>query len=195
VGSLVKAITAVVLSQQPYESKYDAVTTLNHVEPTPFRNHYDINRARRLALQKVTTPYWFFLDSDDSLPDDYESVLQECLNRNKAVVYTQELRKLADGTEHVNQPGEFDQDRFVRNVMMMHHLVLCNTVYTREALTVIPNERQMMEPCLYFQLAKISVAHVPRIGYVWNRGNGMHTKSDALEFQARAAIWCSRNRE
>lgn len=194
-GSLLKKITAVVLSPTPYVSSYDEVTVLNHICPIPFQSHYDINTARRKALAKVTTPYCFFLDSDDQLPEDYVDVLQDCVKLNKAVVYTQELIKNHDGTEILRQPGIYSQDAFIRTATMMHHLVLYNTVNVRQVMPTLPDDRELLEVCLNFQMAKISVGHVPRVGYIWNRGQtGMHAKSDALEFMCRAAGWCARNR-
>lgn len=189
-----KTVSAVVVSQTPYDGRWlRGIELVNQIESIPFRNHADMNRARRAALKKVETDYWFFLDADDELPLNYEKVIRDCIDKEVAVAYTDELI-IADGRETRRRPGSFDPAKYVKNVLMMHHAVVCDTGLTRRVTPMLPDGRELFESCLYFQLAKISWSFVDAIGYHWHKKRtGMHCGHDALEYVVRAAAWCARN--
>jgi hypothetical protein len=187
-------VTAVVLSRTRIPELFlPEVTVLNHV--CQVEDHYEMNAARRESLAKVTTPYWFYLDSDDELPADHVSLLEDCLAPGTHVAYTDELVRQKGKEDIVRRPGPYTRWAHMQNLLMLHHLVVCDTQATRDALPKLPQGHEMFEMCLYFQLAKHSVSYVPRIGYHWNKGNGFHRKPDALRSLVRAAIWCNRNKD
>lgn len=187
-------ITAVILSPQALtDPGLTGVAVVNHV--CQLKDHVEMNVARREALAKVTTPYWFYLDSDDDLPPDYAQVLEECTSMASHVAYTDELIRRPGLDDVTRKPGPYTQWKHMQNLLMLHHLVLCDTQATRDAMPKLPQGIEMFEMMLYFQLAKRSVTYVPRVGYHWYKGNGFHRKSDALRSLVRAAIWCARNKD
>lgn len=189
-------ITAVILSASPVSMSLPAgVVALNHNEK--FTTTKEIHMARRRAVAKVRTNHFFFLDSDDRLPDDAESVLAECLAANTALAYTDELIIPDEGSEEptvVTRRGPYDQAKHAQMPLFVHHLALLQTEAARDALQVVPTGDYWLEQLLYFQAAKAGVAYVPRTGYHWHRGDsGMHTAKGIIRAQLQSAAWCIRN--
>lgn len=185
---MVCLVTAVVLSREPASwPAPEGFQILNHCET--FTTTQGIHEARRRALSRVTTPWCFFLDSDDALPDDISDVLEECKSTGAALTYTDER---VNGT--ICKRGPYSQDRHLRAPLLVHHLALMRTEVAQAALKAIPRGELWIEMLLYFQVAKSGAAYVPRVGYHWHRGVGMHRARGILAAQLRAAAWCARNR-
>lgn len=183
-------LTAVVLSPTPLELQIEGLVVVNLV--SRIDDHVKMNRMRRAALRRVKTEFWFYLDSDDELPIDYMSVFDECMDAGTVISYADELIRQHDEVDHLRQPGEYSSEKHAANMYMLHHPVICSTAGTRQVLPTIPEGGiEMFEMMLYFQLAKLSTAYVPRVGYIWNKGDGFHTKHDALQAVCMAAVWCN----
>ena len=88
-GAALSATTAIVLSASPVTLEIPGVVVLPSVQAiTSVRQLYDV---RLEVLGRVTTPFCFYLDDDDELPDDYLSVLDECAAHDVPLAYTDEL--------------------------------------------------------------------------------------------------------
>lgn len=185
-------ITAVVMSPKPMRKNVPGAVVLNHV--SRFATVANYSRQRAAAIRKVRTARFVCIDSDDELPDDFEDVLAECCQLDAALVYTDELVINIDGKTMRRESAGYSQDSHIRNPLLVHHLAVCDTASACAALDVLPGGDVLLDTLLYFQLAKKSVAYVPRIGYHWNRGNGMHTWKDNLRCMVSSSIWCSKNR-
>jgi hypothetical protein len=189
---MVCELTAIVLSRTPTQAAVPhGVELLNHCET--FSTTEGIHQARRRALARVQTQWCFFLDSDDALPNDIESVLSECVQSGAALSYTDELIRTGKG-DRLHASEAYSQDRHIHRTLLVHHLAVMRTDVALAALEVIPRGDLWIEMLLYFQIAKSGAAYVPRVGYHWHRGNGMHTARGILAAQLRAAAWCARNR-
>lgn len=148
--------------------------------------------ARFAAVKKVRTKFFFFLDDDDGLPDDYLDVIAECESHDAPVVYTDELVLTPMNTPvgSVLAKGPYSRDRHYRNPTLLHHLVLCNTRAAVEAIGHLPRGHYWPEFLLYWELARGGAPYVPRIGYVWNkREGGMHVWSSTVRGQVRALLY------
>lgn len=78
--------TAIVLSARPVTLEIPGVQVLASVQTiTSVRQLYDV---RLEVLGRVTTPFCFYLDDDEELPDDYLSVLDECAAHDVPLAYT-----------------------------------------------------------------------------------------------------------
>ena len=140
------------------------------------------------AIQKVQTPYFYFLDDTDSIPD--EAIIDECIAEDVAVAYTDETR---DGIRI--EVGEYDQTKHITNPMMMHHLVVCRTADAKAVAPTLPRGQFWPEMPMYFELAKRSVAYIPKLGYHWHKSDGgLSSKADFSIAQMRSAIWCARRK-
>lgn len=186
-------ITAVVLTTGDYERKFDGVRVLTH--KATINSALDHLNARFDAVSRVETEHFFFLDDDDDLPNDYVSVLDECLAARTALAYTDELvvRPGWDtGIVHATQT--YDQTLHLLNPQFVHHLALCDTAAASKVVDDSPRGHYYPEMLLYWQLAKTSATHVPRVGYVWNRRNdGLSSKPYISMSQVRTQIWCKDN--
>lgn len=188
-------ITAITLSAKPAERQLSGVAFLNPVQT--ITNCSEYNAAFYAAISKVKTPYFFFLDDDDTLPDDYLSVLEDCLDENAAIAYTDEF--WADSGIRV-KPGAYSADAHARRPNMLHHLVLCHTLTAKSMLCDMPKGQFWPEMPLYFQMAKLggrnmksNAAYIPRIGYHWNRSEtGLSSMADISVGQMRSKLWCLR---
>lgn len=181
-------ITAVTLSRAWCSPRPVGVAHLSQTQEV--RDCAGYNEAFYGAIAKVQTPYFFFLDDDDTLPSDYLSVLTECIQANTAVAYTDELRQSSGGVSTFKS-GTYSAQAHIDNPTLLHHLVVCRTDAAQDALRLMPRGQFWPELPLYFHLAKESVAYIPRTGYHWNRsGYGLSAKADFSIGQLRSRLWC-----
>ena len=185
-------LTAIVLSREPIDLQIEGLVVINVV--SKIENHVMMNKMRRKAIKRVKTDYWFYLDSDDELPPDYLSVLNECMAAEVAVAYTDEIVRMKGQADWYRNPGEYSAEKHAADMYMLHHLVLYETQATLEELPNIPEGGiAMFEMMLSYQLAKLSVKYIPRVGYIWHKSNtGFHTKYDSLRAVCGAATWCNK---
>lgn len=181
--------TAIVLSANPVSLVLPGVTVLGRVQR--IANAAQMNDARLDALQHVTTPFCFYLDDDDELPADYLSVLEECRAANVALAYTNELVRGPTG-EFLSRAKPYDAQAHVRNALFIHHLALMRTPDAKVAAQRAPRGNHWPELTLYAQLARQSAAHIDRVGYIWNKSNGMHTWPGTLVAQVASMTWAYR---
>lgn len=184
--------TATVLSKAPYLGEIPGVAIVNSVQT--FRRPDDRVDAFMSALQRVTTPWCFFLDDDDELPSDYLDVLNECASANAPIAYTNEIWRYGD-KDTLHRCGTYSQARHLEQPMLIHHLALLRTEDAQQAAKTVPAGRFWPEMLLYWQLAKGGAHWVDRVGYIWSRGDGAsHShRPDAIEAQVRSRIWCEKD--
>ncbi|WP_440111789.1 hypothetical protein [Acidovorax sp. BL-A-41-H1] len=164
--------TAIVLSAQPVTLELPGVVVLARVGV--LNGPADLHRERLAAIDAVQTPYCFFLDDDDLLPDDYLEVLAECeramLHRGAALAYTDEICREPGRADVRRSWYEYDRDRHRTAPLGLHHLVLMNTGKAKTVARDLPRGNFWTEHMLYWAMAEDGAAYVPRVGYVWQRG-------------------------
>lgn len=148
--------------------------------------------ARLAAIEKVQTPWFFFLDDDDDLPEGIEGVLDECARADQALAYTNEVIR-EGGKDLLRQSAPYSQKAHLADFMLVHHLALCRTEDAKQAARTVPRGRYGFEPLFYWQLAKRGAAYVPRTGYIWNKGSGMHRRPDVRIGMVLSQVWAGRN--
>lgn len=180
-------VTAVVLSKAPYVRQWPGLVVQNEVQT--FTCSTDACRARFGAIPKVQTEFFFYLDDDDELPEDYLIVLEECMAQGQPLTYTDEAIVGRDGVHRVSKKQDYDPGTHYTNPLLVHHLALCRTADAKAAVLDLPTGPYWPEFLLYWKLAKAGVAYVPRVGYVWHACNGgLHTKPETTIAQMRSVL-------
>ena len=181
-------ISAVILSKAPVSTVLPGVEVVQYV--ISFTDAAGLLNARLAAIRLVKTKWFFFLDDDDNLPDDYESVLEDCMGAGTVLAYTDELINT-----RVRKGATYSQDRFIADPLLVHHLAVCDTTATRMAALSIPRGCYMVENLLYFELAKRGATYIDRVGYIWNKKpTGLHKHPSLLIGQVQSSTWAARNR-
>lgn len=185
-------VTAIVLSAGPYKREFDGVVV--QVHRSVISDSADLQRARFDAIKYVKTPWLFFLDDDDDLPQNHPAVIGNCMHaanlESAALAYTDELIRLADGSQSVRKSLRYSQHAHLRDFQLLHHLVLCRTDAALVAVNYLPRGHYCPEFMLYWQMAKSGAVYVPEVGYIWNKGDGMHLWPETTISQMKAALWC-----
>lgn len=155
-----------------------------------FATATDVQRAWFDAVQLVDTPYFFFLDDDDALPEDYTRVLQRCVDAQVGVAYTDEL---VNGERRVRRP--YTQAAHLQDTTLLHHLVLCDTELAKAVIQDLPRGHYWPELMLYWEMAKSGgAAYVDDVGYLWQKkSTGLHRSWITVRGMANSRAWCAAN--
>lgn len=184
-------VSAVVLSAKPVQLLLPGVEVVGHV--SRFDDPAGLLDARIASLEKIKTEWFFFLDDDDHLPDDYLRVLDLCIRAGTPLAYTNELI-VDQNRQYVRRSGHYSQSAHLMNRTYVHHLAVCRTAAALDAAKFIPRGNYGVEPLLYFQIAKQGATWIDEIGYVWcASGNGLSMHSDMLTAMTSSTIWAGRN--
>lgn len=179
--------TAMVVSRTPYTRTFPGIDVVNSVQI--FESCAEMMSARIALLDRAATPYCFYLDDDDDLPDDVLTVLEACSALGKALVYTDEL-VVTPGGSFVSSPGPYNQPAHLKDPTLVHHLAVMDTAAARTAALAVP-PTNVLEMALYWQLAKAGVAHMPQVGYIWNRRTGSLSSTDMVHQACLPTVqWC-----
>lgn len=141
--------------------------------------------ARMNVIKRVETEKFFFLDDDDDLPKDYLDVLEECDKAQADIAYTDELITYRSGAKRVDVKGPYSREAHGTNAMLLHHLVLCDTRAARAAVRELPRGDYCPEMLLYGHMARGGAAYIPRVGYHWNKLDGLHRHPSVTASQQR----------
>lgn len=183
--------TAVILSANPSTQRVvPGAQTLVHV--STFRDAAGLLAARVKAIGRVQTPRFFFLDDDDDLPADFADVVAECLSIDAPLVYTDEIVRTAT-SEQLRKSAPYAQKTHLADMLMVHHLAVCDTDAARVAVAALPVGQYGFEPMFYWQMAKAGADYVPRVGYIWNKGAGMHRTPSVAMGMHLASQWAEEN--
>lgn len=185
-------ISAVVLSAKPIGVSLPGVTIVNHV--SQFADAKGLLDARLEAIGKVQTKWFFFLDDDDELPEDYPRILDKCISVKTPLAYTDELITSEDGASKIRKSESYSEDKFIRNRTLIHHLAVCKTDAALKASKVIPRGTYAIENLLFFQIAKQGATYIDEIGYIWHRRQGLHKHHSIAVGFVQSAIWANRNK-
>lgn len=177
---ITQAITAVTLSRTgrvryaPQHMQHTIhVRTIDTVE--------DLHTQRLAALHSVKTPWCFFLDDDDELPENVGGLLTTGIG-----LAEQSGAKMVSTEELIITPAEIKRNESI------HHLVLMHTHAAQQAAQVIPLGRYYTEGILYPQLAQGGHLHVREVGYHWYCGStGFHTNPYLVEARINSNRWCA----
>jgi hypothetical protein len=184
-------ITAVVLSARDYCPAIPGVTVLAH--RSIFKDVAGSLDARLAALERVRTPWFFFLDDDDELPGDYPAILARCMDTDAALSYTRErVIDSVSGQTYESFGAPYTPELHVQRPMLLHHLVVCRTQAAREAAARIPRGIYCLEHLLFFEVAKRGANYVDAIGYIWHRGTGLSRQPKSALGQMRSMMHAQR---
>lgn len=155
-----------------------------------FRRAADVQAAWLDAIELVRTPYFFFIDDDDSLPADHLDVLAQCIYQGAAVAYTDES---VNGL--IRRSRLYSQYEHLADPLLLHHLVVCETAIALDVARSLPRGHYWPEMQLYWEMAKRGgAAYVPRVGYHWNKGEtGLHREWFTVLGIANSRAWCMEN--
>lgn len=181
-------ITAVILSKSPVRRSVAGVKTLVHA--SIFKNAAGLLAARKAAIKRVQTEWFFFLDDDDALPDGYAELLARCVDTDAALSYTRErVFDEVAGTEYVSGNGPWTRERHVMAPQLIHHLAVCRTRAAIAACAATPDGMYAFENLVYFRMACDGGANfIDEVGYVWHRGaHGLSRHPTLIIGQAKSA--------
>lgn len=183
------AITAVVLSARPVALEIPGVAVLGHVGV--IRDAAELYAARLAAVRRVDTPWFFCLDDDDALPDGYLDLLARCMASSAAVVYTNELLCMLDGTSVERKSAPYDRAAFERSVTPIHHLAVCRTDAALRAMESIPRSGSWgFEPMLFAEVAREGAQWFDEVGYIWKQREGGLSRHPSVTYaMVRSAQW------
>lgn len=192
--------TAIVLSAKPVTLELPGVQVLGCTQV--LRSPAELHAARLDALAKVRTPYCFFLDDDDELPEDYLSVLDDCrtkmLAQGAALAYTDEILREASNSgprDHRRVAYSYDSDLHAKRPMLLHHLVVMDSAKAQAAAARLPRGNFWTEHMLYWKLGLQGAAYVIRVGYIWNRNpKGFSRSPQILAAQSFTMRWINQQR-
>lgn len=182
--------TAVMLSASPKPHLLiPGVDVLVHV--SRFKDAAGLLEQRLAALLKVKTDWFFFLDDDDALPTDYPEILALCMGAGTPVAYTNET---INGV--LRKSGPYSQEAHLKNVLLLHHLVVCRTDTALRAASVIPEGTYGVEPLLFFQAAKEGATWIDRTGYIWTpKPTGLAQHPTLTRGLGRSLAWMRSHRD
>jgi hypothetical protein len=188
-------ITAVVLSATEKEFSFDGWKTLNHV--SQFNTAEELHFQRLEAIKKVNTPYFAYVDDDDSLVENTAEQMQRLISLMKknqhCIGYTDYKEKAFGGTTTI-RPGKYVPVKHYTNVMLMHHLVVVQTDKALELLKSTPLGLYWTEYLLYAPLARNGVTYLEEVAYIWHmKTTGMHVHKDAGISQKNSLKWYIEN--
>lgn len=155
-----------------------------------FTRAADVQRAWFDAVDLVDTPHFFFIDDDDTLPENHLEVLQRCVAEGAGIAYTDEMVN-----DQRRPRGPYSQASHLENPTLVHHLVLCETELARAVIRDLPRGHYWPEMILFWEMAKRGgAAYVPEIGYRWNkRQQGLHSQWFTVLGMANSRAWCMEN--
>lgn len=161
-------LTCVTLSKQPFHRESDLFQYLNYC--SIFSDEIGNKKAHISSLKKVTTPYCFYCDDDDPVP---EGLL---LPKNNIVygdfIYTDY------GVHRVRVGQKWDFEKHIDNHWLIHKPIIT----TKNALLVIdkiPDLNIHFHFVFYFLLSYIyGSEYNPNLKCIWNKQkNGHHLKT------------------
>ncbi len=184
------SVTALTVSLEPVDRKLAGLETAC-LWGRRFSSAADVQAAWLDAIAEVRTDHFFFIDDDDELPENYLEVIDRCVRADAGVAYTDEIA----GSERCSSEA-YSQARHLERPMLLHHLVVCRTDVAREALKHIPRGHFWPEMQLFWTMAALAgAAHIPEIGYLWNRTpGGLHRRWFTVLGVSRSRAWCAHNR-
>lgn len=149
-----------------------------------FRSAADVQRAWFDAVALVDTPWFFFVDDTDELPDDLEDLLAAC--GDAPLSYTDEW---VNGQVRRGRP--YSRDAHLLDPLLVHHLAVVNTALAREAIAQAPIGHYWPEMLIFWQVARHGAQYLPRVGYHWHRRpSGLHAAPWTGPAIVRSALWC-----
>lgn len=155
-----------------------------------FASAADVQAAWFDAIERVDADWFFMVDDDDELPDDYLDVIDRCRASGLPIAYTDEL-VVDDHASTRRTPGAYSRHAHASDPSMLHHLVLCRTADARAAVSRLPRGHYWPELMLFWELARHDAAYVPAIGYVWNkRATGLHRAWFTGYGVMQSQLWC-----
>lgn len=184
-------ISAVILSSKPVKRVIPGVEVVPYY--SVFNDAAGLLESRLNALAQVKTEWFFYLDDDDELPEDYAEVLQQCIAAKTPLAYTDEL--ITGDNARLRKSAPYSQDVFIRNPLLVHHLAVCNVNAARRAMYFIPHGTFTVENLLFFQVAKGGATYIPRVGYIWHRKpTGLSNTPNLIIAQVQSSTWAARHK-
>jgi hypothetical protein len=142
------------------------VVYYNHVRE--FSDTASLHSERLNAITKVQTPYFFFCDYDDPIPE----IL---IKPNKGILYGDNYLK-QNNVEKVYKSSCWQNDKHLSNPYLIHKAI-CNTELSKKIAMILPKGEHWTEVLLYYSLALIGgYEYIPEFKIIWNKKNtGFHT--------------------
>jgi hypothetical protein len=162
--------SAVILSKEPITSNIllpKDTQVLNYV--STFENAEGLHKSRLASLEDIATPYFFWLDVDDPVPE-------KLVAPTKGLVYGDYLANTCQGQILVKEVyGDWVAD-FHKVKPLFIHKAICSTAKARAIAKLLPRGEYWTEWLLYYFLAlKFGATYDPELKFIWNKQqSGMH---------------------
>lgn len=186
-----KDITYVILSPEEINpEQYEGLTYVNHVKK--FDNSGCLHRERLAAIEKVQTPFFTYLDSDDPVPTGVRAPKEAGILYGTDFVRTHHI----DGSieETVRLPMPFTWLRGINNHLMIHKAI-CHTEWSKQISSELPEGVYNTELLLFSILAKWKGYEIDQsFIYTWEqRKTGCHNWPDVIEGIRNSTKWLFSN--
>jgi hypothetical protein len=183
--------TAIVLSATPFQPDHPGWKVLNYV--STFKTLERLHFHRLQALLQVTTEFCAFVDSDDELPENTASQIEQIVGRMERehanLTYTDWIEKTANSSV-VRRPGPYNWAKHITSPVWMHQLVVMRTSAAQELAKRLPHGLHWTEFLLYAPLAQKNPIYWPEVGYIWHKGEtGMHCHEHIAKAQQNSVLW------
>jgi hypothetical protein len=185
-------LTAIVVTPSAKKIRGSFVT---HNYVTKLSTAAELYEHRMLSIQEVKTRYAFFLDPDDVLPADFDTVAVAVvgqLARGFGLVYTDEIVQRADEV-FIRRSEEFSTRNMLMNPLAINHLAAFDVQKARRVMKKFPPSGiYRLEFMLFYTLGRqFGAKYLPLVGYVYNqKETGMHTRPDTMQAIGNSMAWC-----
>lgn len=182
-------VTAVVLSPRSSAPPPQTwgVPVLMHV--SRFDTPAGLLQARKDAIAKVDTPWFFFMDLGDRLPLDPRRALQVAQDTGAAVVYTNEVHG-----DKLVPARPYDREQHRQQPMFIHRLAMCRTDVAQRVAAEMPSGDFAFEPIFYWLMAEHGAVAAPYGGYHWRIDpRGFSQSTQYLKAILAAHEWVKRH--
>lgn len=160
--------SAVILSKEPTTLNLPAeVQVLNYI--STFTDAVGLHKSRLASLEDIETPYFFWLDVDDPVPENL-------IIPDKGVVYGDYLANTCQGQVQKKEVyGNWVANKH-KVAPLFIHKAICNTTKAKAIARLLPAGEYWTEWLLYYFLAlKFGATYNSDLKLIWNKQqSGMH---------------------
>ena len=186
-GNKMTMMTCMTLSAEPFKFNTPrSIVFQNYV--SKFDDCAGLHKSKLDAIFKIKTPYFFFQDYDDPLPNNYPVP-------EKSIVYGDFFtRYVASGHIKRTVAEPWSESWHLKNPLMVHKAI-CNTAAARAVASLLPQGEFLTEPLLYFFMCKAyGFTYDPSLEFIWNKSpKGLHTKAE--KSISNAVAWIKQNQD
>lgn len=175
--------TCITLSSEEMQRDMPSnVVYYNHVRR--FSDVASLHNERLNSIKYVTTPYFYYCDYDDPIPE---------LNivPKTSILYGDNIYNQFN-IERINKSGNWSEENHISNPYFIHKAI-CETELSLKLLDILPVGEYWTELLLFYSLALVgSSEYDPSIKMLWNKKQyGLH--KDVRKAIHNTVLWLLNN--